>query len=293
LTLLVAAGCSSTGSPAADGKVSVVTTTTQLTDFAKVIGGDHASVHGLLTANRDPHDFDPSPADLDRLTDAQVILTNGVGLERWLKPTLDAADPSGEVVDTSRGVEIRHGNGTDEEAEGDPHIWQSPANAKIMVTNVERALAKADPAHEADYARNLAAYTAKLDALDRQIKAQIDALPNKALVTNHDAFGYYIDRYGLQFEGSIIPSFDTSAQLSASDIDKLVAKIKATHTKAVFSETSLPPKAAEAIGKEAHVRVVTGENALYGDSLGPKGSDGDTYLKMLRHNTKVIVDNLR
>jgi ABC-type Zn uptake system ZnuABC Zn-binding protein ZnuA len=117
-------------------------------------------------------------------------------------------------------------------------------------------------------------------------------LANKKLVTNHDAFGYYIDRYGLQFVGSIIPSFDTSAELSGRDIRDLVAKIKATKVKAVFSETSLPPKTAETIGREAGVKVVEGEDALYGDSLGPAGSDGDTYLKMIRHNTRTIVSNL-
>ena len=117
-------------------------------------------------------------------------------------------------------------------------------------------------------------------------------MANKKLVTNHDAFGYYIDRYGLQFVGSIIPSFDTSAELSGRDIRDLVAKIKATKVKAVFSETSLPPKTAETIGREAGVKVVEGEGALYGDTLGPAGSDGDTYLKMIRHNTRTIVSNL-
>jgi len=92
--------------------------------------------------------------------------------------------------------------------------------------------------------------------------------------------------------GSVIPSFDTSAELSGRDIRDLVAKVRATGVKAIFSETSLPPRAAETIGREAGVRVVTGEGALYGDSLGPPGSDGDTYLKMIRHNTATIVSNL-
>jgi hypothetical protein len=119
----------------------------------------------------------------------------------------------------------------------------------------------------------------QLQALDAEVQRQIDSLANKKLVTNHDAFGYYINRYGLQFVGSVIPSFDSSAELSGRDIRDLVAKIKATRVKAVFSETSLPPRAAETIAQEAGVKVVEGEDALYGDSLGPAGSDGDTYLK--------------
>ena len=106
------------------------------------------------------------------------------------------------------------------------------------------------------------------------------------------AFGYYLDHYGLEFVGSIIPSFDTQAELSAENIQDIVGKIRSSRVKAVFSESSLPPKTAEAIGKEAGVKVVAGEDALYGDTLGPEGSDGDTYLKMIRHNTKAFVDNL-
>jgi ABC-type Zn uptake system ZnuABC Zn-binding protein ZnuA len=174
----------------------------------------------------------------------------------------------------------------------DPHIWQNPRNAMVMAANIEGALAAADPADADVYRTNLAAYTKQLQALDAEVQRQLDSLANKKLVTNHDAFGYYIDRYGLQFVGSIIPSFDTSAELSGRDIRDLVAKIKATRVKAVFSETSLPPKTAETIAREAGVKVVEGEDALYGDSLGPPGSDGDTYLKMVRHNTRTIVHNL-
>ncbi len=112
----------------------------------------------------------------------------------------------------------------------------------------------------------------------------------RKLVTNHDAFGYYVDRYQLEFVGSIIPSFDTSAELSgqAASTD-LVAKIKATGVKAIFSESSLPPKTAEAIAAAGRGQGRAGEDSLYGDTLGPAGSAGDTYLKMEQHNTDVIV----
>jgi zinc/manganese transport system substrate-binding protein/manganese/iron transport system substrate-binding protein len=162
-----------------------------------------------------------------------------------------------------------------------------------MVHTIALALATADPSHRADYEANEAAYDEELDRLDHDIATQIDGLANKKLVTNHDAFGYYVDRYGLDFVGSIIPSFDTQAELSAQDLSGVVRRIKATGVKAVFSESSLPPKTAEAIGREAGVTVVAGDDALYGDSLGPTGSDGDTYLKMERHNTRTIVDHLR
>jgi manganese/iron transport system substrate-binding protein len=292
LGVVLAGGCS-TNKPAgsADGAqgrtLRVVATTTQVADFAANVGGDRVRVTSLLKPNLDAHDYEPSPADIDAIAHADLVLENGVGLESWLHDTIASSGFRGPVVDTSQGVRLRQVGGA-----ADPHIWQNPRNAQRMAATIEHALAAAEPADARAFQANLDAYTTQLQALDAEVQRQIDSLANKKLVTNHDAFGYYIDRYGLQFVGSVIPSFDTSAELSGRDVRDLVAKIKATKVKAVFSETSLPPKTAETIAREAGVRVVEGEDALYGDSLGPPGSDGDTYLKMLRHNTRTIVSNL-
>jgi ABC-type Zn uptake system ZnuABC Zn-binding protein ZnuA len=265
----------------------VVATTTQVQDFTRVIGGDRIRLTGILKPNVDPHDYEPSPADLDAIARADVLVENGVGLERWLDDTIRSAGFKGVRVDASRGVRLRHS--AEDPGEADPHIWQNPRNAKVMCANIERALAGADPAAASRYRANLRAYDAQLDALDASVAAQLAGLADKRLVTNHDAFGYYADRYGLRLVGSVIPSFDTSAELSARSIQQLVARIRATGVRAIFAESSLPPKTAEAVGAQAGVRVVEGEGALYGDSLGPAGSDADTYLKMIRHNTRTIV----
>jgi ABC-type Zn uptake system ZnuABC Zn-binding protein ZnuA len=294
--LLLPAACGGKDAVAEQGavadRVAVVTTTTQLTDFARVIGGNHVDVHGILKANVDPHDYEPSPADLTRLAQARVIVKNGVGLEDWFDATIESANAEGAVVEAATGVTVRHGEG-DHAGAADPHIWLDPRNAKVMIHNIAAALAAADPAHRADYEANEAAYAGELDRLDRDIAAEIAGLANKQLITNHDALGYYVDRYGLEFVGSIIPSFDTQAELSAADLSEIVSRIRRTGVKAVFSESSVPRKAADAIGRDAGVTVVAGDDALYVDSLGPAGSDGDTYLEMQRHNTEVIVDHLR
>jgi ABC-type Zn uptake system ZnuABC Zn-binding protein ZnuA len=296
--VLVAVGCGSkrtnetteVSNAASSAKIVVVTTTTQLTDFVSVVGGDKVQVIGLVKANTDPHDFEATPADLEQIANANVIVKNGVGLEKWFDATIKSAEPIGTVIDVSSGVTLR--KGSSEDPDGDPHIWQNPQNVKIMTKNIADALATADPAHATTYANNQAAYATKLDELDSEIAKQIDGLTNKKLVTNHDAFGYYIDRYGLVFIGSVIPSFDTAAELSAVELQSLVAKITAEDVKAIFSESSLPPKTAKAIGTEAGVKVVDGVDALYGDALGASGSEGATYLEMMRHNTNAIVSNL-
>jgi ABC-type Zn uptake system ZnuABC Zn-binding protein ZnuA len=294
---LLLAGCGTSSGSGADGRVVVVATTTQVADFVRVVGGERVDLVDVVRPGVDPHDFEASPRDLEALRRARVIVRNGVHLEPWLDDAVSAAGAKAKVVDASAGIAIRGGGHGDEgdgdPGDGDPHIWQDPRNAKVMVASIGAALTVADPGGAAGYAANVAAYTAQLDALDREVAAAIATLPNKKLVTDHDAFGYYIDRYGLEFVGSIIPSFESSAELSAADVSELVAEIRAQGVKAVFAETSVPPKTAEAIAREAGVKVVSGEESLYGDSLGPPGSDGATYLDMMRHNTRVIVDNLR
>lgn len=279
---------------AAGARLNVVATTTQVADFARNIGGDRITLTQILTPNVDPHDFEPSPADLTALSRADVLIENGVGLEAWLDDTVQNSGFAGLRVDASKGVPLRRGEG-EEAGEDDPHIWHNPANVTIMVQNIADGLIQKDAADEATYRTNLSTYQGKLDALDREIQQQIDSIPaaQRKLVTNHDAFGYYIDHYHLRFIGSIIPSLNTSAELSGKQIQDIVAKIRQTGVKAVFSESSLPPNTAETIGREAGVTVVAGEDALYGDTLGPAGSAGATYLDMERHNTTVIVSALR
>jgi ABC-type Zn uptake system ZnuABC Zn-binding protein ZnuA len=289
LAALLAAGCAKQSGPWPDGPAGlrVVATTTQVADLVTHVGGDRVELVTLLKPGIDAHDYEPSPADIEAIAHAELLVENGVGLESWLADTIESSGFDGPVVDASQGVRLRQVGG-----EPDPHIWQDPRNAMVMAANIERGLARVEPARADSFQANLAAYTKDLEALDDEVERQTAGLASRKVVTNHDAFGYYLDRYHLELVGSVIPSFDSSAELSGRDIRDLVARIRATGAKAIFSETSLPPRAAETIGREAGVRVVTGPDALYGDSLGPPGSDGDTYLKMIRHNTRTIVSNL-
>jgi ABC-type Zn uptake system ZnuABC Zn-binding protein ZnuA len=161
--LVTAAGCgtgsASSGTP---GRIGVVATTTQLADFARNIGGDKIEVTQILKPNVDPHDYEPSPADIQAIGAADIVVENGVGLEKWLNPTIKAAGFHGTLVDAAKGVTIRRGNGTDEQAAGDPHIWHDPRNAEIMSRDIAAALEAADPAGKATFAARLASYTGQL-----------------------------------------------------------------------------------------------------------------------------------
>jgi ABC-type Zn uptake system ZnuABC Zn-binding protein ZnuA len=299
LALAIAlAGCGGDqrGGQGGGGKLAVVATTTQLADFAAAVAGDRAEVTSIIKPNVDAHDFEPSPADIDAVARAAVLIENGFGLESWLADTIATSGFSGRRVTAGEGVTPIEEAGEHADAHAqDPHIWQDVANARTMVANIGRALVEADPDGAATYRANLARYTAELDRLDADIRRQVATIPaaDRKLVTNHEAFNYYARAYGLEVVGAVIPSFDTAAELSAREIAELVARIRATGTKAVFSEASLPPDTADTIASEAGVKVVAGDSALYGDSLGPPGSEAATYVGMMRHNTSTIVTNLR
>ncbi len=282
----------STTKPPTTTKLRVVTTTPILTDFATIIGGDRVEVYNVVKPNADPHDYEPTPADITALGTADVIIKNGLGLETWFDDTMKNAESDALVVDASDGITPRYEN-VNGVREADPHIWHSPLNARLMVANIREGLMTADANDSKIFQDNERAYDAQLDALRTEIARSISPLPNKNLVTNHDSLGYYVDEFKLNYVGSVIPSFDSQAELSSVEITELVAKIKAQNVKAVFSESSLPSKTAETIASEAGVKVVQGPDALYGDSLGAPGTDADTYLKMERHNTNVIASNLR
>lgn len=288
---LAAAGCSSDSEPASQGGtdsavIDIVATTPQVADFARNIGGDMVQVHDIIRPGVDPHEFEPAAGDLERLSSADVIVRNGAGFEEWFEPTIASASPSGTIVDASNGVELRTDDG-----QTDPHIWQNPQNAKLMAANIAEALRVAAPENAQAFDSRLASYTAELDALDAEIAARIDGLADKKLVTDHDALGYYIDRYGMTLVGSVVPSFDTNADLSSAQINDLVAEIRAQNVRAIFVEQSVSSRSADTIARESGARVVSGEEALYADTFG-ESEDVDSYIEVMRHNTNSIVTAL-
>ena len=291
--VVLLAGCAPAASTQNGQRPRVVATTTQVAALAQVVGGDKVELRGILQANIDPHEYEPTADDVKAFANAQLIFINGVGLEKWLDKTIQNSGTKAVLVDTSKGVKIRQGKDEDGHVVYDPHIWHSPANAILMLNNIRDALSASDAADADTFKLNAAANEKKLSEIDAYIKTQIAAIPaeNRKVVSNHDTFGYYFDRYGLTLVGSIIPSMDSNFQPSARELASLVIAIKAQNVKAIFTETSINPQLAQQIGKEAGVQVVAG--ALYGDTLGPPGSGADTLDGMLKWNTDTIVKALR
>ncbi len=279
------AACGSDDTAAADGRVQVVASTPVVADLTRQIGGERLDLHTLIGVGVDPHEHEATPADADAIGRADLVVISGAGFDAFLDPLLDQADT---VVDASTGIHLRQLEGSD-----DPHIWHDPTNAMAMVATIAAALEKADPAHAAEYRTNAATLTTELTSLDAELAAEYGALTNRKIVTDHDALGYLADHYHLEIVGSVIPSFDSSAEMSARDVTDLVEKIRSTGVTAVFAEAGLPAKAAKAVAEEAGVEVVTGENAIYADSLGPEDSDAATYQQMVRHNAHTITSHLQ
>jgi zinc/manganese transport system substrate-binding protein len=291
LALLVAiAGCGSGAGAAGPGQVKVVATTTQLADFARAVGGERAKVVQILQPNTDPHDYEPRPADVEATAGAKVVLVNGDNLDRWMGDVVKQSGGRPRIVDLGASVPVKlAGEHSGPEASRyDPHWWHDPRDAQAAVSAIRDALTRANPDAEAVYARNAATYLVKLRGLDSGIAACVGQVPpsQRKLVTDHDAFGYFAHRYDIEVVGAVIPSQTTQAQPSARSVARLVALIRREHVKAVFPESSINPKLARAIARETGAMS---NLTLYGDTLGPKGSSGATYLTMEQANADAIV----
>ncbi|MCW3047527.1 MAG: hypothetical protein JWO74_1811 [Solirubrobacterales bacterium] len=285
LAALGAAGCGSAGNASTGPGVQVVATTTQLGDLTRAVGGSAAHVTQILQPNTDPHEYEPRPADVRATTTAKVVLLNGDHLDAWMGDVVKQSGGHPAVVDVGATVPDRlPGETTGPQASRyDPHWWHDPVNAEAAVRTIRDALTRAAPSSRALFARNASRYLASLTRLDAGIQRCFAAAPPAArkLVTNHDAFNAFAHRYGIRIIGAVIPSQTTQAQPSAGDVSRLVATIRRERVQAIFPESSINAKLAQAIARQTGA---TAHYTLYGDTLGPKGSTGATYLTMEQAN---------
>lgn len=301
VALFIVVACSSVPVPANQqtNKIHAVVTFSVLSDLLHKVAGDLLEVTTLVGPGSDTHTFEPSPADNVALADSSLIFENGASFEVWLDDLYTASRSSARRINVSQGIELREladeqhtGGDAHDEHEADPHLWHDVNNAMQMVKNIRDALVETDPNNTATYQKNTDEYLAQLQELDQWVVAEVAKLPpeRRKLVTTHDTFGYFAERYGFEVVGTGMASLSTeSAEPAAAEVVALIEQIKAESVPAIFIENVSNPELMQRIASEAGVEVAP---PLYTDALGEPGSSGDTYIKMMRYNVTTIIDAL-
>jgi zinc/manganese transport system substrate-binding protein len=288
LSALVAAPA--VGADAQPRKLAVATTSI-IADLVRNVGGARLEVRALVGANGDAHVYSPTPGDAKEVATAAVVFVNGLGLEGWLTRLVTASGTKAPTVIVTKGITpLRM---ADEDHPGrsviDPHAWQSIADAKIYVANIRDGLDAADPAGKAVYDANAQAFLAKLDALETEVRSAIATIPTerRKIITNHDAFGYFGAAYGMSF---IAPEgVSTDSEPSAKDVARIIRQIRKQKIPAVFLENVSDPRLIEQIARESGARI---GGKLYSDALSEPNGLAATYIDMMRHNVRELVNAL-
>ncbi len=288
LLATVLGGCSSTARPADDdGRPVVLTTFTVLADIARNVAGEHLQVDSITKVGAEVHGYEPTPGDVARARRADLVLDNGLGLETWFAQFVDGLDAQHVVV--SEGVDVLDITSDAYAGRPNPHAWMSPVQAQVYVANIADAFADLDPAHADDYRANAAAYTAELQRLHDDLVTELSALPaaQRALVTCEGAFSYLTRDAGLT-ERYIWP-VNAEQQSTPRQIAGVIDFVREHDVPAVFCESTVSDAPMRQV---AEATDATLGGTLYVDSLSEPDGPVPTYLDLLRHDTRVIVDGL-
>jgi ABC-type Zn uptake system ZnuABC Zn-binding protein ZnuA len=282
--------------------LKVIAAETFLADIAQNVAGDRVTVESLMPIGVDPHGFEPTPTDVAKVADSNLLIVNGAGFEEFMAELLENAGGQRTVIEAAAGLTQRmpkEGEHVEEredehehEHEGDPHFWLDPSNVIKYVENIRDGLSAADPEGAATYKANAENYIAQLKDLDRWIVDRVKEAPEaqRLLVTNHESFGYFADRYGFHIIGTVVPSVSTGSSPSAQQLAVLIDHVKATGAKAIFLETGANPQLADQVAQETGSKVVTN---LHTHSITDGDGPAPTYLEMMKANTNAIVDALK
>ncbi len=265
-----------------DNGTRVLVVESFLADIAQNIAGDRFEVELLIPTGADPHTFQPTPQDVAKIANSQVLIINGAGLEEWLQEVLDNAGGERLVIEAARGLSENSSRPSD------PHFWLDPNYVNHYAEEIRDGYTQIDPAGEAIYAQNTADYIDQLQELDSWIADQVEQISpeRRMLVTNHESFGYFADRYGFTIIGTIVPSVSTGSSPSAQQMVALIEAIKAANTPAIFLESGTNPELAEQVARETGVKVI---KDLLTHSILPPGG----YIEMMKYNTLAIVEGLK
>jgi ABC-type Zn uptake system ZnuABC Zn-binding protein ZnuA len=293
-TVLLTAACSarggtSSGATADPDAIDVVATTSVLADLVRQVGGSDVAVSSLVPPGGEVHTFDPTPADIARVADADLIVTNGLGLDDWVANLARDSGTRAQILvlgEDLEGVTYLAGDGP--EGTVNPHLWMDVRNASRYAVRIGEELARVDASHAGAYGAATKAYTQRLTELDAWAREQIAAVPEarRKVVSFHDALPYFADAYGLEIVGTVIDA--PGQDPSAGEVADLIEAIRATGASALFGEAQFNPDLARTIADEAGVTVVTD---LYTDSLGDPPAD--SYEGLIRWDVDKVVEALQ
>lgn len=297
---------------AADEPLRVVASFSILGDMVKEIGGEQISLTTIVGPNADAHSFEPTPKDAKALSQAQVLVINGLDFEGWLPRLVQASGFKGVQVLASKDVALRHLSEADQpnhnhndgdldhkhdhshgvakdghaHSDVDPHAWQDLSNGMIYAKNIADGLSQADPKRRAYYQSRMQTYVAQMKKLDAEIRQGFAEIPlaRRKVITSHDAFGYFAQAYGIQFISVVGLSSD--AQPSAKDVAAIISLAKKERISGVFIENTTNSKLAKQIARETGAQVV---GTLYSDALAPADQPAATYLGMFSWNAGRLI----
>ena len=297
--LLLLGSCTQTetkGEVAQGQRMKIVTTTGILRDAVANIVGDAADVESIMGSGVDPHLYKATQGDLNKLTGADVIIYNGLHLEGKMGEVLEKLSRQKTVIAAGEGIPTTDLRSSDQfQGSYDPHLWFDVSLWMQVVSHLSSELQKKDPQNAALYQQQADAYLHKLSELHNEVKAEIASIPEdqRILITAHDAFGYFGDAYTIQVRG--LQGISTVSEFGLQDVSSLVKFIVDNKIKAVFVESSVSPKAIEAVveGSRQRGHQVQIGGTLYSDALGADGTPEGTYIGMVRYNVSTIVSSLK
>jgi zinc/manganese transport system substrate-binding protein len=279
LVSLMAASIPAMAAPA-EKPLQVVASFSILGDMAKRIGGEAVQVYVLAGPDADMHTFQPKPDDARALANADIIVINGLGFERWMHRLIEASGTRAKLLVASAGVKARL-LGEGDKAVADPHAWQDLANGQLYVRNIAGAFMNAVPAKAKEIRERARNYTRELKEMDNYVREQFKDIPQekRKIITSHDAFAYFGAAYNITFLSPL--GMSTEAEPLPADVAKLIGQIRAEGVKEVFIENMTDPRLMKRIAKESGAKM---GGALYSDALSPPGGPASAYIDIFRHN---------
>ncbi|MGT2887707.1 metal ABC transporter substrate-binding lipoprotein [Streptococcus didelphis] len=296
LAVILVTACSNGGTKnAKNDKLNVVATNSIIADMTKNIAGDKINLHSIVPIGQDPHEYEPLPEDVDKTSSADLILYNGINLEdggqAWFTKLVKNAEKkkNKDYFAVSDGVDVIYLEGQNEKGKEDPHAWLNLENGIIYSKNIAKQLIAKDAKNKDFYQKNLDAYVAKLEKLDKEAKSKFDKIPDKkkVIVTSEGCFKYFSKAYNVP--SAYIWEINTEEEGTPDQISTLIEKLKAKKPSALFVESSVDSRPMKSVSKDSGIPIYS---EIFTDSIAKKGKDGDSYYAMMKWNLDKISEGL-